>query len=261
MITSTGEVEIASTDGRILRGDVGPHAGSTAIIRTAFDVASSTLRMSMADGLVFSSEIGTVYTSVNRPVVYLDQNHWIDLARLLNGSSGLAGEKATACQLLVDLARDGEVILPLSAAHVVEIAKKGGRQRTDVARTMVELSRGWQMRSPLWIRTFELTRLFATDSPAEGAGRISDVFTLTPEAIWSDRLHQRRESGAQDLPAELRGLVDRISWAVALTDVLLETVPEVSVPGLEIAAKWASPSTSWRNTCDRIPRLSFTPGT
>ncbi|MGH2967055.1 MAG: hypothetical protein ACRDRB_00075 [Pseudonocardiaceae bacterium] len=238
MTTATGEAEIVSTDGRILRGSVRPHVGPTAITRTVFDVSSSTLHMSMADGIVFTSQIGTVYTSVDRPVVYLDQNHWIDLARALSGSSSVTGEKEGACRLLIDLARNGDVILPLSAAHVVETTKKGGRQRTDVARTMVELSRGWQMRSPLWIRTFELTRLF-TDSPSEGPDLADDVFTLTPEALWSDRMQPRREARVQDLPDGLQGLVDRIVWAAALTDVLLETVPEVSVPGLEMAAKWA----------------------
>jgi hypothetical protein len=239
LTTLTGDAQITMADGRVMRGNVRPPSGATTITRTVFDVGSSTLRMSIADGMVFAFKIGTVHTVVDRPVVYLDQNHWIDLARLLSGSSGITAEKVGACRLLIDLARNGDIILPLSAAHVVETAKKGGRQRTDVARTMVELSRGWQMRSPLWIRNLELARAFTTNIEGEDADRHDDVFTLTPKAMWSDNRNPTHQAGRGDLPGELQGLVDRISWATALTDVMLETSPEVSLPGLELATRWA----------------------
>lgn len=238
--TATGDVEIVCTDGRVLNGNLPLEHESSTVTRTTFDVRSSTLCMSMAHGADFTFQIGTVFSAVDRPVIYLDQNHWIDLARVLSGYTRLEAEKASACRRLIDLARNRDVILPLSGAHIVETAKKGGRQRTDLARTMVELSAGWQMRSPLWVRAHELRTLFSSAHLTGGFGFSGEVFTLTPEAIWSDRLHDVHETaGDDDLPEELRGLVARLSWATALTEVLLDTDPEVSVPGLEAAEGWA----------------------
>ena len=195
--------------------------------------------MSMSHGPDFAFQIGTVLSTVDRPVVYLDQNHWIDLARVLGGQSGMDAEKVKACQLIIDFARNHDIILPLSAAHIVETAKKGGRQRTDLARTMVELSAGWQMRSPLWIRAKELSTMFST-ATSIGSAFSEEVFTLTPEAVWSDHRNRGRDLPENDLPQELQGLVARLTWAIALTEVLLEREAEVSVPGLDMAEAWAA---------------------
>jgi hypothetical protein len=92
------------------------------------------------------------------------------------------------------------------------------------------------MRSPLQIRARELAHMF--DGAAVGANL--DVFTLAPVALWSDRQVPLRRPEPDDLPEAMTGLIDRITWAISLTDVLLDTDPEVSVPGLEIAARWAA---------------------
>jgi hypothetical protein len=237
---ATGDAEIVGSDGRLLRGNVGSQPGPTAITEYVFDLRTSTLRLSLEDGTVFITQIGTVRAAVDAPLVYLDQNQWIDLARVLTGSPTISGARKAACQRLIDLARRRDIILPLSAAHLVETAKKGGRQRTDVARSMVELSRGWQMRSPLHVRAHELSHMFSSDTGVLGGASL-DLFTLAPEALWTDRFHApKRRTEPDDLPAELRGLLDRLTWATSLTDVLLDTDPEVSVAGLEIASKWAA---------------------
>lgn len=239
----TGEVEIVTTDGRVVTGHAGPHPTPTAIERTTFDVGTSTLYVSMTDGATFTSEIGTVGRTVDCPVVYLDQNHWIDMARVLTGSTTVTGARKEALEGFIDMARGEEIVLPLSAAHFVETAKKGGRQRTDLARTMVELSRGWQMRSPLYVRAKELDQVFAglanKETPEHPA--FSDLFTLTPEALWADKHHRRpRRRQSDDLPAELAGLVQRITWAASLIDELFDTNTEMSTRGLELATGWAS---------------------
>lgn len=143
---------------------------------------------------------------------------------------------------LIELARADEIILPLSGAHLVETAKKGGRQRTDLARAMIELSRGWQMRSPLAVRAFELRSLFATSGENSRAETNTglDVFTLTPEALWADRYTAPTATPLpDDLPDEVAGLVDRIRWTASITDVLLDTDPEVSQRGVAAATAWA----------------------
>ncbi|MEU8011162.1 hypothetical protein [Micromonospora parva] len=235
---STGEVEVVLVGGRSFSGRVEPISGPTLVAKSVFDVHSSTLRTSLNDGTVFATQIGTLLTEVDRPVVYLDQNHWIDLARVIVNPPVDPNDREISCLRLIELARSRDIILPLSGGHVVEIAKKGGRQRLDVARVMVELSRGWQMRSPLYVRAAELARMF---SPDAGGGALMDVFTLAPWALWDDpyRRSQRR-SRAPELPPEVRGVSERISWIESFIHVLLDTDPEVSVAGLEMAGKWAS---------------------
>ena len=85
--------------------------------------------------------IGTVRTAPDRPIVYLDQNHWIDMARHSIGSPQLSPERRKVCQRIAELAEAGQIILPVSAAHLGEIAKKADRQRTEVAQITLKLPR------------------------------------------------------------------------------------------------------------------------
>jgi hypothetical protein len=119
----TGEAEIAGVDGRIFRYHAPSMPGEWAVASAAFDVATSTLRLVLHDDIEFVTEIGTTMSIVDRPVVYLDQNHWIDLARVRVNSPKISGHRKFACERLIDLARNREIILPLSGAHMVETAK------------------------------------------------------------------------------------------------------------------------------------------
>ena len=238
----TGEAEIVGVDGRIFRYHAPSMPGEWAVASTVFDVATSTLRLVLHDDTEFVTEIGTTMSFVDRPVVYLDQNHWIDLARVRVNSPKISGNRKFACERLIELARNREIILPLSGAHMVETAKMGGQQRTDLARTMIELSRGWQMRSPLRVREHELKRMLEPGSPTTSRWPDIDVFTLLPNAIWADRFGTalpRLDDLPDDLPDELRGLTERITWAVALTELLLETDSDFSSEGHRIATAWA----------------------
>lgn len=237
--TRSGLATIRLTNGTEVRANIGPESSPAAIVETHFEPARSVLRMSTASGTEFEFDIGFAGRQVGAPVVYLDQNHWIDLARATTGSAQLAAPKRQACEYLIELARAQQIRLPLSAGHVVETAKKGGRQRIDVASTMATLSRGWQMRSPLRIRAYELDRLMRVGT--DGRDQELDVFTLEPNAIWADRLWSPQRPGpTHDLPSELAGLTARISWAAAFADVLLEPKAEVSEAGLNVAELWAS---------------------
>jgi hypothetical protein len=236
----TGETEFVGVEGRVLRAYMPPMPGTWAFASAVFDVATSTLRLVLGDDIEFVVEIGTVMTSVNRPVVYLDQNQWIDLARARVNSPKVSGERKDACERLIELARNRKVILPLSSAHVVETAKKGGQQRTDLARTMIELSRGWQMRSPLRVREHELNRMLERGNPATSRWPDIDVFTLLPNAIWTDRHHATLPRlDLDDLSDEVRGLTERTAWAVAFAEGLLETESEYSPEGCQLATAWA----------------------
>lgn len=237
----TGDMEIATTDGRTVRVPNGEMPSPRGVSRATFAIRTSTLDVVRGQGDRFSFQIGTAATIVEQPVVYLDQNHWIDLARTQVGSTRISHEKAAVCRRIIDLADRGEILLPISGAHLVETAKTEGRQRADLAHVMLGLSRGWQMRSPLWVRHQELVDMFLVDDQSSASARAPlDVFTLTPWAIWDDAYSPQRPREPSGLPAEVSGLVNRITWTLALFAVLTEDEPTVSARGLAVAAAWAA---------------------
>ncbi len=238
-VPATGQVEITRTDGQIVRGNVGTTPGYESIRESVFVPRTSSLRIELVSGTSLTMEIGTLLTSVDRPVVYLDQNHWIDLARFCTGSSQLSEDRVRACHRIAELVEAGQIILPVSGAHLVEIAKKADRQRRDVAQVMVKYSKGWQMISPLRVRAYELLHLFGAGPVALGKAQ---VFTLDPHALWADDKTRRRPAIRPDgtLPAGVQGLLDRITWAEALVETFVDPESTVSDIGTEMAEKWAS---------------------
>jgi hypothetical protein len=71
---------------------------------------------------------------------------------------GLDATTRGSCAALIELARAGNIILPLSRAHLVATSRLDGESRHELAMTMLQLSRGWQMRTPLDVRQNELHR-------------------------------------------------------------------------------------------------------
>jgi hypothetical protein len=73
--------------------------------------------------------------------VYLDQNHWIYLAKAASGHP--EGAPFEHClELLKEAVSRGLVVVPLSATHYMELAiVMDVRQRADVANVMAEISR------------------------------------------------------------------------------------------------------------------------
>lgn len=72
-------------------------------------------------------------------LVYLDQNHWINLAQAAVGRPvGLPYRDALA--ELRNARRSGNAVFPLSLTHLMESSTISRRQRADVATVMEELS-------------------------------------------------------------------------------------------------------------------------
>ncbi len=238
-IPATGQVEITRTDGQTVRGNTGTTRGHDSIRESVFVPRTSSLEVELTSGITLTMEIGTLLATVERPVVYLDQNHWIDLARYCIGSSQISEERVRVCRRITELVEARQIILPVSGAHLVEIAKNAGRQRRDVAQVMMKYSQGWQMISPLRARAHELLHLFGAEPAALGK---SQVFTLNPHALWADDRNRQRPADCLDgsLPAELQGLLDRITWAEALLETFVDPEPTVSDIGTERAEKWAN---------------------
>jgi hypothetical protein len=80
-------------------------------------------------------------------IIYLDQNKWIELARVQAGAV-TSGPIAVLYQQLVDAVQAKRVLFPLSASHVIETSKQNDPQRRGhLAETQAKLSRGSAYRS------------------------------------------------------------------------------------------------------------------
>jgi hypothetical protein len=97
-----------------------------------FDVRTSALQVTLHSGVELTMSIGTDRTLVDRPVVYLDQNHRIDMARFGIGPTTLSDERRRTCRRITSLAVHDQILLPVSSAHLVEISKNPDRQVTGV---------------------------------------------------------------------------------------------------------------------------------
>lgn len=80
-------------------------------------------------------------------IVYLDQNKWIELARVHAGAL-TSGPVADLYQELIAAVQSEMVLFPLSASHVLETSKQNDPvKRGNLAETQAKLSRGFAYRS------------------------------------------------------------------------------------------------------------------
>jgi hypothetical protein len=80
-------------------------------------------------------------------IVYLDQNKWIELARVQAGAM-TSGLIADLYAQLISAVQSEKVLFPLSASHILETSKQNDAvKRGHVAETQAKLSRGFAYRS------------------------------------------------------------------------------------------------------------------
>lgn len=224
----SGNASIALTDGRIIAESISVPADRGLVTRSTFIPSESRMEI-VAAGETISLTLGTALEMVTKPVVYLDQNHWIDFARWRKSPDTFDRTKSPFFERLAHASGEDRVILPLSSAHLSETSKRGGTSRLELAATMLHYSRGWQLRTVLGLRRAELRTLF-------GGAPLTreDAITLAPEAI----LDMTPTTVIRDLDPELAGLVERQVWASVLVTLLLD--PEADGDfGKESATRWA----------------------
>ncbi len=165
-------------------------------------------------------------------VVYLDQLHWIALARHRWAPEKLSEVERAAAGEFVTMAERQEVTLVISAANVTEATQMDGRHRRHVATMLLGLSRGWQMRSPLAIRAQELSAAMRGENP-----RVPAPFTLRSGAIFADGLEP--VDAPEDFPANWKEFFQSI---VAMDAVVASIINDEKIPKLEgeaMAEQWA----------------------
>jgi len=154
-----------ASDGRRLQMPMPPDMfeQQTNLQRVEFDVEAVRLKVSMAAEERAVVELrrpgqGAEGLRAGRPTVYLDQNHWSTMAAARHGHRRVLPEEAQAARTLAELAQSEQILLPVSAAHVVETTPMHGSRRVALAGTVLGLGRGWQMRNPLHVRVEEILR-------------------------------------------------------------------------------------------------------
>ncbi|GAA3796081.1 hypothetical protein [Cellulomonas soli] len=183
-----------------------------------------------ASGRTLTMNLGTLSTKCDAPTVYLDQRDWIHFARWEKEPNRVTPAQRQFFGTLATAVESEQVIVPISAAHLVETSKRGGASRLDLAATMLRYSRGWQVRSVLALRRAELRALFGGEPLV-----VSDVVTLAPQAALD---MERPAPFAPELGSEMSGLIERQVWAAVLVELLLDPVPTPN-GGQDLAHQWS----------------------
>lgn len=80
-------------------------------------------------------------------VIFLDQNKWIDIARVAKGDARSEPLRPIYEKLCEDVER-GSIVAPLTISHIIETAKRNDiLSRMDVAAVQAKLSKGFVFRS------------------------------------------------------------------------------------------------------------------
>lgn|GEM_PF-2267159 len=80
-------------------------------------------------------------------ILFLDQNKWIDLAKVHSGKVSSGPVYETYLHLSAAL-RNGEIIAPLTISNIIETSKRHDlASRSDVVHAQAEFSKGWVFRS------------------------------------------------------------------------------------------------------------------
>ena len=168
-----------------------------------------------------------------RPSIYLDQRDWSGVSNVrFNPERVTNGGTVDATQKLIDLARNRDVILPVSSAHLVETTRwSDGLQRYRLALTILELSRGWQMRYPLGVWEDEITKALLKRYKGLDYA-YPEVLTLAPCALEPGGISSYRSSEVDSLPPEAAFITKAIVCSTARIAVALSTdhIPRVDAP-------------------------------
>ncbi|MER5646132.1 hypothetical protein [Streptosporangium sp. NPDC002524] len=142
------------------------------------------------------------------PIIYLDQNHWITLARARHARHKVQHpDELTAADALWKMAAKQEIRLPLSVAHLVETARAGGGQRrAELADTMLEAYHGWHMSHPVDVRAAEIAAVLS------GEAADVEVFSRQPGTPFLSSQFEPFHSADPELTEDAQRLVDALVW-------------------------------------------------
>ncbi|MFD3943266.1 hypothetical protein [Streptomyces sp. NPDC058579] len=157
-----------------------------------------------------------------RLVVYLDQNKWRIVSDAMRGQrSGTADDRVAALRL-AQWSTERKIILPVSSGHYYETTKWSdaeGRYRLGLS--ILQSSRGWQLRDPLQVWRDELRLMFRAE-----IGRSEErppVVTLEPNSIHSAARGFVPSPAPADFPSRAAFQHEVLVSAVSLIDTMLDS--------------------------------------
>lgn len=182
-------------------------------------------------------ELGVVAQSAQaalkgRPVIYLDQNHWSALAAWRYGHRRVPASEAAAAEILLEKARDRQVVLPFSGSHLVETGPMYNERRTYHASTLLEYSRGWQMLNPVEIRRHELQHALGVSQQEP----LLEAFNLDSDGVFATALRPPNASG---LPAALSAAFQRLVNVSSIYSAIIDPQAIPDEGGRAMAEAWA----------------------
>jgi hypothetical protein len=143
-------------------------------------------------------------------VVYLDQNKWIELARIKNGKD--SSDRARQLLIEIDEARQCGFVFPLSAIHIMEFARiRDNKRRARLGKVMWEYSGGVTTTPLSKLLLWELEVAFANkgypvnpEKPSYLGRGIPHAFgekiDNSVAAMFSEEIDEVMLCGMEDLP-------------------------------------------------------------
>ncbi|OKJ74229.1 hypothetical protein [Streptomyces sp. CB02460] len=187
----------------------------------------------------------------DRLVVYLDQNKWSEVANSLYAPEKVSTDNRSASARLIQLVRERRIVLPASAGHYAETGKRfSTEKRYQLALTILQQSRGWQMRDPLEVRQQEIRSALLRHSGDPSSERASAVFTLAPDSLYSAARGYQGYVPPAGLPPEQALALTALTNASASIDTMLDA--ERVGPGAE--GNWAAHNQRFSDWLDGEPR-------
>src|ERR1700722_4276877 len=203
-----GILEIETPNGRVRQSMPRPlRRIGTEIRRMVSEIENDRLVLTLGGGVEATVELGvktrdTAHALAGRRVVYLDQNRWSAMAAWRHGHKPIDKSEAAAAERLAELVTDRKIVLPMSAGHVIETGPLYDERRAAHASTVLQYSRGWQMRNPVEVRKDELS------AALDGRPPVADsLASLGADVLFTRPL---RPVGGSDLPEPMALALPRL---------------------------------------------------
>jgi len=220
-----------------------PLAQISTIRRLRLDFAAGQLLLRLPNGRVAPVELrvpgyNDAALLAGRFVIYLDQNMWSTLAAARHGHRQVSKKDAAAAVLLAQLVEERRVVLPISSSHFLETGRHYGPNRVPLASTLLEPSRGWQMRHPGIIGLHEMSSALTNGrTPVQ-----ADIFTLEPNATFLQDFPPPKPEYPEPLSAIMSQIGDVMSQVIAASGTY-DAVIESPIPdegGAAALQRWAA---------------------
>jgi hypothetical protein len=225
----TSSVVFTRSDGKEarLRLQNPPFADTSALSRLHYTLPPDTLVAVTRAGHDIIFELpkqGGGEQLTGRLVVYLDQNQWSVVDNARHDSAKIGDEDREATRQLAEWVQQRRIVLPASSGHYYETTKRfDRRKRYDLGLTVLQLSRGWQMRDPLQIRRDELHNALCHSLAEDVGTRDVVVFTLAPNVIHGPLVGAEPYLPPSNFQPEAAFQHEALTSATAQIDLMLDS--------------------------------------